>query len=324
MPRFTAGQIASWLYGKRVSSLAQMTNISAANRRLLAENYDLGLRPPLTVSESADGTKKYLFPTRGGGLIESAYIPDRERATLCVSSQAGCRMGCEFCMTGRQGLTHNLSAGEILNQVVSIPESGKLTNLVYMGMGEPLDNLDRVLASLEIITSGWGFAWSPTRVTVSTAGLLAPLKRFVEESKVNLAVSLHSPFHDERLRLMPIEKAAPAAEIVVLLKNYDWKGQRRLSFEYILFEGVNDSPRHVRELARLVDGLKCRINLIRFHKVPGSPWHSPPEATISAFRDALSDKGIVTTVRASRGEDIRAACGLLSTAEQIGSDITRG
>ncbi|MCD8071717.1 MAG: radical SAM protein, partial [Alistipes sp.] len=273
LPRYTARQLAGWLYGKRVGSFDRMTDISAPNRRLLADRHDIGLREPLAAWQSTDGTKKYLFPTRGGGLIESAYIPDRQRATLCVSSQAGCRMGCVFCMTGRQGLAHDLEAGDILNQVLSIPESGKLTNLVYMGMGEPLDNIDRVLASLEVITAPWGLAWSPTRITLSTAGLLAPLRRFVEESKVHLAVSLHSPFPQERLGLMPVEKAAPAAEVVSMLKDYDWKGQRRLSFEYILLAGLNDSPRHVKELARLLNGLKSRINIIHFQKLPGSPFY---------------------------------------------------
>lgn len=313
MPQYTAGQIASWLYEKRAGSIAEMTDISLGNRELLAARFDIGLADPVKVSQSADGTKKYLFTTAGGGSIESAYIPDRDRATLCVSSQVGCRMGCVFCMTGRQGLSRNLTSGEILNQIVSIPESGKLTNVVYMGMGKPLDNLDQVLSSLEILTAPWGFGWSPTRITVSTAGLLKPLKRLVEESKVHIAVSLHNPFPDQRNAIMPVEKAAPTAQLVELLKQYDWKGQRRLSFEYIVFEGMNDTPAHVKALAKLLDGLKCRINLIRFHKVPGSPFHSPDDRTVTAFRDALSAKGITTTIRSSRGEDIKAACGLLST-----------
>ncbi|MCD7968828.1 MAG: 23S rRNA (adenine(2503)-C(2))-methyltransferase RlmN [Alistipes sp.] len=314
MPRFTANQLAVWLYGKRVATFDDMTDISARNRELLASRYETGLLPPRTVSESSDGTRKYLFPTHGGGFIETAYIPDRDRATLCVSSQVGCRMGCLFCMTGRQGLARNLSAGEILNQVLSIPESQSLTNIVYMGMGEPLDNPDQVLRSLEVITSPWGLGWSPTRVTLSTAGLTAPLKRFLEESCVHLAVSLHNPFHDQRLTLMPIEKAAPIVRIVSLLKGYDWKTQRRLSFEYILLAGINDTPAHVKEIARLLNGLKCRINIIRFHHIPGSPYFSPPDPEVVRFRDALVAKGITTTIRASRGEDIQAACGLLSTS----------
>ncbi|MCC8019724.1 MAG: 23S rRNA (adenine(2503)-C(2))-methyltransferase RlmN [Rikenellaceae bacterium] len=313
MPRFTAGQLASWLYSKRVASFGEMSDISVRNRGILEENYVVGLMPPERVSCSADGTKKYLFPVTGAGYIESAYIPDRDRATLCVSSQVGCRMGCLFCMTGKHGLSRNLTAGEILNQVVSVPESDTLTNIVYMGMGEPLDNTDEVLASLEVLTSPWGFAWSPTRITVSTAGLAGGLKRLIEESRVHLAVSLHNPFPDQRAELMPIERGAPVAGIVELLKGYDWKGQRRLSFEYILLEGINDSPAHIKGLARLLDGLRCRINLIRFHRIPGSPFYSPGDRAVEAFRDALSAKGITTTVRASRGEDIQAACGLLST-----------
>ncbi|MCD8173627.1 MAG: 23S rRNA (adenine(2503)-C(2))-methyltransferase RlmN [Alistipes sp.] len=313
MPRFTAGQLAKWLYVKRSAYFGSMSDISARNRGLLDDNYSVGLLPPEGVSTSSDGTKKYLFPVPGAGYIESAYIPDHDRATLCVSSQVGCRMGCLFCMTGKQGLSRNLTAGEILNQAVSIPESENLTNIVYMGMGEPLDNLDEVLRSLEVLTAPWGFAWSPTRITVSTAGLAAPLKRLIEESKAHLVVSLHNPFPDQRAELMPIERGAPITGIVDLLKHYDWKGQRRLSFEYILLEGINDTPAHIKGLARLLDGLKCRINIIRFHKIPGSPFYSPGDRSVEAFRDALSAKGITTTIRASRGEDIQAACGLLST-----------
>ena len=313
MPRYTAGQVAAWLYKKRADSIAAMTDISQKNRALLEEKYEVGLAAPAGVEESSDGTKKYLFPTSQGHFIESAYIPDGERATLCVSSQAGCRMGCAFCMTAKQGLQYNLTAGEILNQIRSIPESETLTNVVYMGMGEPLDNLGEVLRSLEMLTSEWGYAWSPTRITVSTIGVLPALREFLDRTKVHLAVSLHNPFPDQRLAMMPAEKAFPAEKVVALLKEYDFTHQRRVSFEYIVFKGVNDTPAHVKELARLLDGLKCRINLIRFHAIPGSPFASPGETEMVRFRDALTKKGIITTIRASRGEDIKAACGLLST-----------
>ena len=222
-------------------------------------------------------------------------------------------MGCEFCMTGRQGLQENLTAGEIVNQARSIPESEKLTNIVYMGMGEPLDNLEEVLKSLEIMTSTWGYGWSPSRITLSSVGVMPAMKQFLERSRVHLAVSLHNPFHEERAAIMPVEKAYPIADIVGLLKQCDFSHQRRVSFEYIVFDGMNDSQAHVKELARLLDGLKCRINLIRFHAIPGSPFASPGQKAMENFRDALSRKGIVTTIRASRGEDIQAACGLLST-----------
>ena len=316
LPRFTAKQIARWLYVRRVKDIDQMTDLSKAARTTLKEHYSLGLSAPLKESVSADGTKKYLFRTEQGEFIESAYIPDGERATLCVSSQAGCRMGCRFCATARQGLQHSLSATEILNQIISIPESEKLTNLVFMGMGEPLDNIDNVLATLQIITSSWGMAWSPTRVTLSTAGVARELDRFMTETKVHLAVSLHNPFHEQRREIMPIENAYPIREVCDILRRYDFTGQRRVSFEYIVMEGLNDSPAHIKELCRLLDGIKCRMNLIRFHKIPDSPYYSPSDERMRAFRDTLTAKGIQTTIRASRGEDIKAACGLLSTAEK--------
>jgi 23S rRNA (adenine2503-C2)-methyltransferase len=316
LPRFAAKQIARWLYVRRVKSIDEMTDLSKAARAALEEHYELGLVPPLKQSCSADGTKKYLFATSQGEYIESAYIPDGERATLCVSSQAGCRMGCRFCATARQGLQHSLSATEILNQIFSIPESDKLTNLVFMGMGEPLDNIDNVLAALEIITADWGMAWSPTRITLSTAGVARELERFLTSTKVHLAVSLHNPFSEQRAEIMPIEKAYPIREVCDILRRHDFTGQRRVSFEYIVMEGLNDSPAHIKELCRLLDGIKCRMNLIRFHKIPDSPYFSPSDERMRAFRDTLTAKGIQTTIRASRGEDIKAACGLLSTAER--------
>lgn len=315
LPRFAAGQLARWLYVKHIENPMLMTDIPAARRALLAERFRQVLTPPERVTESADGTKKYLFRTQQGAYIESAYIPDGDRATLCVSSQAGCRMGCKFCATGRQGLQHSLTAAEILNQIVSLPERDTLTNVVFMGMGEPLDNLDSLLPTLEILTSAWGFGWSPTRITVSTAGVASRLERFLDATQVHLAVSLHNPFPHERAEIMPVEKAWPIREVVEILRRYDFTHQRRVSFEYIVMSGLNDSPRHIRELCRLLDGIKCRINLIRFHKIPGSPYFSPDDRAMIAFRDALTAKGIHTTIRTSRGEDIQAACGLLSTAQ---------
>ncbi len=316
LPRFAARQMARWLYVKRVDSIDGMTDISVANRERLKEHYTVGRSENRGVSTSVDGTKKYLYATSEGAFIESAYIPDGERATLCVSSQAGCRMGCRFCATGRQGLQHSLSTTEILNQIASLPEFEQLTNLVFMGMGEPLDNLDNLLRALEILTAEWGFGWSPTRITVSTAGVAKALDRFLTESKVHLAVSLHNPFHEERIEIMPIEKAWTIREVCDILRRYDFTHQRRVSFEYIVLKGMNDSPRHIKELCRLLDGIKCRINLIRFHKIPSSPYFSPDTEAMIRFRDTLTAKGIQTTIRASRGEDIQAACGLLSTEKQ--------
>ena len=316
MPRFTARQIAQWLYRKHVATIDEMSNLSRQNRERLSAQYTIGLAAPLREQESADGTKKYLYATAEGVAVESAYIPDGDRATLCVSSQAGCRMGCRFCATGRMGLIHSLSTCDILNQIASLPERERLTNLVFMGMGEPLDNLDNVLRALEILTSDWGFGWSPTRITLSTAGVARELRRFLDSSQVHLAVSLHNPFHDEREAIMPIERAYPIREVADILREYDFTHQRRVSFEYIVMSGLNDSPRHIKELSRLLDGIKCRINLIRFHKIPDSPYFSPDDAAMTSFRDRLTARGIMTTIRASRGEDIKAACGLLSADER--------
>ena len=316
LPRFAPKQIAKWLYTRFVTDIDAMTDLSKVARERLKEACELGLSAPLKVSVSQDGTKKYLFRTSQGEYIESALIPDGERMTLCVSSQAGCRMGCVFCATGRMGFRHQLSATEILNQILSIPERDKLTNLVFMGMGEPLDNIDNLMQTLDILTSEWGLAWSPTRITVSTSGVAKTLPRLLDESKVHIAVSLHNPFPEERREIMPIENAYSIKQVCDILRRYDFTHQRRVSFEYIVLEGMNCSPRHIKELSRLLDGIKCRINLIRFHKIPDSPFYSPELEKIIEFRDTLTKRGIQTTLRASRGEDIEAACGLLSTAEK--------
>jgi len=316
LPRFAHKQIAKWLYSRFVTDIDSMTDLSKAARECLKQHCELGLSAPLKVSVSTDGTKKYLFATSEGEYIESALIPDGERMTLCVSSQAGCKMGCKFCATGRMGFRHHLTATEILNQILSIPERDKLTNLVFMGMGEPLDNIDNVLRTLDILTSDWGMAWSPTRITVSTAGVAKNLPRLLDESKVHIAVSLHNPFPEERRAIMPIENSYSIWEVCDILRRYDFTHQRRVSFEYIVLEDLNCSARHIKELSRLLDGIKCRINLIRFHRIPDSPFFSPNLEKIIEFRDTLTKRGIQTTLRASRGEDIEAACGLLSTAEK--------
>lgn len=314
-PAYTANQIASWLYARGVDSPEQMTNLSKKVRAVLTEEYDMGVYSPAKVQTSNDGTKKYLFATGSGKFIETAMIPETERITVCVSSQVGCKMGCLFCMTGKQGFQGQLSAGEIVNQIRSIEEAGRVTNIVYMGMGEPFDNLEEVLKSLEILTAPWGYAMSPRRITVSTIGIIPAMKSFLERSEAHLAVSLHTPFDEERRQLMPVQVVYPIARVIEEIRKWDFSHQRRVSFEYILFRGVNDSPRHVRELSRLLNGLSCRINLIRFHPIPGTPLAGTDEETLSAFKDALNDKGILTTIRASRGQDIYAACGLLSTRE---------
>lgn len=313
LPRFIAKQIVHWLYQKDIGSINDMKNLSKKAKELLSEKYELGLYPPESFQESVDGTKKYLYTIGENKFVEAAYIPDRDRATLCVSSQIGCKMGCLFCMTARQGFQGHLSSGEIVNQIHSLPEKEKLTNVVYMGMGEPFDNLDNVLKSIQILTEDWGYKWSPKRITVSTIGIIPALKRFLTESKAHLAISLHSPFEADRKKIMPIENVYPLPKLIEAVREFDWRRQRRVSFEYIMFKGFNDSEAHIKELCRILDGIKCRINLLKFHPIPDSPLHSPNEQEITRFRDKLTAKGLITTIRASRGEDIFAACGLLST-----------
>lgn len=315
MPAFAAKQMAAWLYDKKVLSIDEMTNISLKHRALLADSYEVGAEPPVDAMRSVDGTVKYLYKVGDGHYVESVYIPDGDRATLCVSSQVGCKMNCKFCMTGKQGFTANLTANQIINQIHSLPERDKLTNVVMMGMGEPLDNLAEVLSALQIMTGPYGYGWSPKRVTLSTVGLKKGLRRFVEETDCHLAISLHSPLAQQRAGLMPAERAFPIAEIVELLRGYDFSKQRRLSFEYIVFKGVNDSMLHARELLKLLRGLDCRINLIRFHAIPGGDLQGADMDAMTVFRDYLTSHGLFTTIRASRGEDIFAACGMLSTAK---------
>ena len=316
MPVFAAKQIASWLYDKRVLSIDEMTNLSLKHRELLKGEYEVGASAPVDEMRSADGTVKYLYQAGDSHFVEAVYIPDEDRATLCVSSQVGCKMNCKFCMTGKQGFTANLTANQILNQISSLPERDKLTNIVLMGMGEPLDNLDEVLKVLEIMTSSYGYGWSPKRITLSSVGLRKGLQRFIEESDCHLAISLHSPITSQRAELMPAERAFSITEMVDLLKNYDFSKQRRLSFEYIVFKGVNDSQLYAKELVKLLRGLDCRINLIRFHAIPGVDLEGADMETMTAFRDYLTSHGLFSTIRASRGEDIFAACGMLSTAKQ--------
>lgn len=319
LQKFAGKQLAEWLYVRRASSFEQMTNISLKGRQALEEQYTIGRHEPVAEAVSKDGTKKYLFrlsgdEVKGDVFIESVYIPDNDRATLCVSTQAGCKMGCKFCMTGTLGFHGQLPASEILNQIFSIPDSDQLTNIVYMGEGEPMDNIDHVLRSLQVMTEPWGCAWSPKRITVSTVGVVPGLERFLKESECHLAVSLHNPFGAERQEIMPIEKRYHLTDVVAMLKQYDWQHQRRVSFEYICWHGQNDTIRHAKELVRLLKGLPCRMNLIRFHAGVDQAFASSDEKQMEWLRDYLSDHGITTTIRRSRGEDILAACGMLVNA----------
>ena len=328
MPAFTGGQIARWLYQQNVTDIDAMTNLSIQNRERLKEHYTIGAMPPLDCQRSKDGTIKYLFPVRCSSVccddiatnetrfVETVFIPDGERATLCVSCQVGCKMNCLFCQTGKQGFEGNLTTADILNQIYSLPEREKLTNIVFMGQGEPMDNLDAVLRATERLTADDGYQWSPKRITVSSVGVRNKLKRFLDESQCHVAISMHSPLHEQRQALMPAEKAMPIEETVALLKQYDFTHQRRCSFEYICFGRLNDSTVYAREILRLLDGLECRVNLIRFHEIPGVDLPGSDEKRMETMRDYLTHHGIMTTIRASRGQDIFAACGLLSTAKR--------
>ncbi|MBN2275115.1 MAG: 23S rRNA (adenine(2503)-C(2))-methyltransferase RlmN [Bacteroidales bacterium] len=313
LPSYTGLQLCDWLYKKHALSFNQMSNLSKQTRKILSDHFVLKRALPSDVQNSQDGARKYLFPVRENKTIESVYIPEKNRNTLCISSQIGCKMDCVFCMTGKQGFQGNLTSGEIINQISSLPERDLITNTVFMGMGEPLGNTENVIKSIEIMTSDYGFGWSPSRITLSTIGLLPGLERIIQETNCHLAVSLHTPFEDERLSLMPAEKFFPVKKTIEFLKKNRFKRQRRISFEYIMFDGINDTMRHVNGLAKLLNGLKCRINLIRYHEIPGVQLHSSSEEKILLFQKRLNEKGIITTIRASRGEDIFAACGMLST-----------
>ena len=321
---FAASQIARRIYHGRIGSIDEMTELPLKAREWLNEHYCVGLSNPVRESRSTDGTVKYLFPARtpkvdyiipgsGGGMdVEAVYIPDHDRATLCVSSQAGCKMGCRFCMTGAQGFHGSLTAAGILNQIFSIPDSQSLTNIVFMGMGEPMDNVDAVIRAIQCLTAPWGLGWSPKRITVSSIGHIPGLRRLLDETAVHVAISVHSPYPSERLGLMPVEKAYPVTEVISMLRDYDFAHQRRLSAEYIMWRGVNDDMRHADALARLLKGTSCRVNLIRFHAIPGFEGRPSTTETMTAFRDRLNSHGVTATIRASRGEDIEAACGMLA------------
>jgi 23S rRNA (adenine2503-C2)-methyltransferase len=313
LPGYSTDQITEWLYRKSIPSIDRMSNLSKTARQQLDLHYFIGLKPPSQFQQSEDGTKKYLFKVKNGKFIEAVFIPESERGTLCLSSQVGCKMGCTFCMTGKQGFLGNLSPGEILNQIMSLPEREQLSNYVFMGMGEPLANTENLLKSLEIMTSSYGFGISPSRITVSTIGIIPGLEQVIEQSRCHIAVSLHSPFDTERQQLMPIEKVFPIKRVIEVLRKKSFERQRRISFEYIMFRGINDTAKHINGLTRLLNGMRCRINLIRYHPIPDAPFESSDEETIQWFKNRLNEKGFLTTIRASRGKDIFAACGMLST-----------
>lgn len=319
-PKYRAKQLAEWLYVKRATTLDEMTNLPKALRSKLKSCCTIGRSPVALTQVSRDGTEKYLFRKldRPEQTFETVYIPEEDgRATLCISSQVGCRMGCRFCATGQMGFHGHLTAADVINQVLSVPHSDALTNVVFMGMGEPLDNYKVVASVLEIMTSDYGLAWSPKRITVSTVGPRVGLTRFLEEQRANLAVSLHSPFPEERAEIMPVEGLFPIEEVIETLGKYDFSGQRRLSFEYIVFGGLNDDLRHAKALVELIRPLRSRVNLIPYHPIDGLPYHASDRAVIDRFAEYLNAHGVIATIRRSRGQDIDAACGMLSTLKPL-------
>ena len=288
MPQFTAIQIAEWIYKKQIVNIDEMTNLSKANREKLGSSYYIGKTPATVRTESNDGTVKYLFTTLDGHTIETVYIPEGDRATLCVSCQVGCKMNCLFCQTGKQGWQGNLTSCDILNQVFSCDYPSQLTNIVFMGQGEPMDNYDAVMQSIEVLTADYCWEWSPKRITVSTVGLRKNFKQFLDNSQCHLAVSLHAAIPELREKLMPAEKQYSIVDIIKLVKEYDWTHQRRITFEYTMFGGLNDSQLHARELVRLLAGIKCRVNLIRWHRIPGVELNEIDENRMVSFRDYLN------------------------------------
>lgn len=319
-PKYRAKQLAEWLYVKRATTLDEMTNLPKALRSKLKSCCTIGRSPVALTQVSRDGTEKYLFRKldRPEQTFETVYIPEEDgRATLCISSQVGCRMGCRFCATGQMGFHGHLTAADVINQVLSVPHSDALTNVVFMGMGEPLDNYKVVASVLEIMTSNYGLAWSPKRITVSTVGPRVGLTRFLDEQRANLAVSLHSPFPEERAEIMPVEGLFPIEEVIDTLGKYDFSGQRRLSFEYIVFGGLNDDLRHAKALVELIRPLRSRVNLIPYHPIDGLPYHASDRAVIERFAEYLNAHGVIATIRRSRGQDIDAACGMLSTLKPL-------
>jgi 23S rRNA (adenine2503-C2)-methyltransferase len=311
-PAFRARQLFKWIYQQRVTDFAAMTNISKALREDLSARCRISTLTPLTVQDSQDGTRKYLFKLEDDATIEAVRIPmETDKATLCISTQAGCAMGCGFCMTATSGLSRHLSAGEIVNQVCAALEDGPLGNIVMMGMGEPLHNLDNVIDALKILYLDDGLGFGARRVTLSTCGLVPEMLELKKRIKVNLAVSLNAADDEVRSRLMPINHRYPLAELISACGEYSRDTKQRVTFEYILIKGVNDSLMMAKKLVKLLHPVRCKINLIAFNEHQGTDFKSPDEDTIRAFQKYLLDRGMVATLRAGKGRDIDAACGQL-------------
>jgi 23S rRNA (adenine2503-C2)-methyltransferase len=304
--------IANGIYKKRKRDIHQIEKIPKELKNKLDSEFFSGVLDPVFETVSADGTVKYLFKTESGLAFETVYIPDTRRGTVCVSTQSGCRMGCPFCATAGYGFRGNLTAGEIVNQIISIPYAQNVTHVVFMGMGEPMDNLDNVLKACEIVTAEWGLSISPRNVTVSTVGIRQGIEEYLDRSECNLTLSLFSPFSEERQKIIPSEKNNPAKDIIQLMKDYPVRRQRRLSIAYVMIKELNDSDRHLVELKLLLGGSKIRVNLLHYHPVNNDNTIPSTEERMQFFKHNLVISGISASIRRSRGADISAACGLLA------------
>ncbi len=308
-----AVELAGILYKKGGRGMEKSSRIPKRLKEFINDDWQTGIQTPMANETSVDGTIKYLFGNTDGNLFETVFIPDEKRNTVCVSTQSGCRMGCSFCLTGKYGFYGNLSAGDIVNQFISIPSATKVTHVVFMGMGEPLDNLDNVLKACNIITAEWGLAISPRNVTVSSVGITPAVEEFLKRSKCNLTLSLYSPFTDERFRVIPAERKYPAREVISVMKNYPLERKRRLSIAYVMIGGVNDTNRHLDELITILKGTGIRVNLLPYHHVRDDMNRPSPDDKMMFFKHNLVVSGISASVRRSRGADIFAACGLLAS-----------
>lgn len=300
------------VYKKRTREISDFMKIPKKLKEMLSSSSWPGITDTLSSRVSEDKTVKYLFSTNLGEHYEAVYIPDSKRYTVCVSTQSGCRMGCPFCLSGRNGLHGNLTAGEIVSQILSIPCSEKITHVVFMGMGEPMDNLENVLKACEILTAEWGLFLSPRNVTVSTVGIKSGVEKFLKQSSCNLTLSLHSPFSEERRKVVPAERKYPSLDILQIMKDFKLKKGRRLSVAYVMFAGMNDSDNHLKELILMLKGSAIRVNLLPYHQAGDDAIYSSSPEKMQYFKHNLVISGISASVRKSRGSDISAACGLLA------------
>ena len=320
-PGYRARQIFQWLYQKRVERTEEMSNLSKELRAKIASQFHLGNLEVVTRLESQDGSRKYAIRLQDGKQVEAVLMPNNTHYTVCISSQVGCAMGCDFCMTAKMGLERNLSVGEILEQVVvmarEVGDEKLIRNVVFMGMGEPMHNFDNLMRALEILQEDFAFGLSSRRITVSTSGLVSAIRRFAKSpSKVMLAVSLNAVDDAKRDALMPVNHRWPIKELLDACRALPMENRSRITFEYILMDGVSDDPADARKLVKLLHGFKCKVNLIPYNPYPGSPYRKPSMNRCRAFQEVLLNKGVLATLRISKGEDIQAACGQLITGNK--------